>query len=210
VFEESRSQPQPLSQGSVGSSNSTKILAPIVQAVAVLMFNLRPTRAEVFVHVNVRTFNPCNRIEPPLSIPTYEPVMSSYSFKIFSGHQAFENRPVLTLQDNGCTMAKFESVWTLPFGPATVPMNKAKRLTHYMTVSPVAFRHNLRLSPASAHAQAGWIRPYLLVLSQSHNCSLSLRFRVPASPLCTRFLQLRLPRVRSDANSRLTQTANQI
>ena len=35
---------------SVGSSNSTKILAPIVQAVAVLVFNLRPIRTQVFVH----------------------------------------------------------------------------------------------------------------------------------------------------------------
>jgi hypothetical protein len=32
-------------------------------------------------------------------------------------------------------------------------MNKSKRLTHYMTVSPIAFRHNLRLSPTPAHAQ---------------------------------------------------------
>jgi hypothetical protein len=40
------------SQGSVGSSNSTKILAPIAQAVAVLVVNLRPIGTEVFVHVN--------------------------------------------------------------------------------------------------------------------------------------------------------------
>ena len=38
-------------------SNSTKILAPIVQAVAVLVVNLRQARAEVFVHVDVRTIN---------------------------------------------------------------------------------------------------------------------------------------------------------
>ena len=38
------------SQGSVGSSNSTKILATIVQAVAVLMVNVRQMRTEVFVH----------------------------------------------------------------------------------------------------------------------------------------------------------------
>ena len=36
-----------------GPSNSTKILAPIVQAVAVLVVNLSPARTEVFVHVNL-------------------------------------------------------------------------------------------------------------------------------------------------------------
>jgi hypothetical protein len=39
-------------------------------------------------------------------------------------------------------------------------MNKSKRLTHYMTVSPIAFRHNLRLSPTPAHAQPRGIRTY--------------------------------------------------
>jgi len=40
--------------------------------------------------------------------------MSAYSVKIFSGYEAFENRPVSTLQeDNGSTKAKFEFVWTL-------------------------------------------------------------------------------------------------
>jgi len=136
------------------------------------------------VHVNLRTINPCSRVERPLSIPICVPVMSSYSAKIFSGYQPSENRPVSTLQeDNGCATAKFEPVWTLPFGRTTVPMNESKRLTHYMTVSSIAFRRNLRLSPAPAHAQARGIWPDLLVLSQSHNCSLSLRFQVPASPL---------------------------
>ena len=69
-------------------------LARVVQAVAVYVVNLGPIRTEVFVHVNVRTFNPCSRVEPPLSIPTDEPVMSPYSFKIFSGYQALENRTV--------------------------------------------------------------------------------------------------------------------
>src|SRR5215471_21432582 len=32
-------------------------------------------------------------------------------------------------------------------------MNKSKRLTNYMAVSSSTFRHNLRLSPTSAHAQ---------------------------------------------------------
>ena len=41
-----------------------------------------------------------------------------------------------------------------------------------MTVSPIGFRHNLRLLTAPAHAQARGVRPDLLVLSQSHNCSL--------------------------------------
>jgi len=35
-----------------------------------------------------------------------------------------------------------------------------------MTVLPIAFRHNLRLSPAPAHAQARGVRTDLLVLSQ--------------------------------------------
>ena len=66
---------------------------------------------------------------------------------LFGGYEAFENRPVLTLQeDNRRTTAKFESVWTHPYGRTSVPMNVSKRLTHYMTVSPITFRHNLRLS----------------------------------------------------------------
>jgi hypothetical protein len=88
------------------------------------------------------------------------------SAKILSGYQAFENGPVLTLQeDNGRTTAKFESVWTRPFGRTAVTMNESKRLTQYMIVSPIAFCHNLRLAPAPAHAQARGVRPDLLVLS---------------------------------------------
>ena len=65
------------------------------------------------MHVNVYTINPCSRVRRALPIPIFVPVMFSYSGKIFSGYQAFENRPVLTLQeDNGPTAAKFES-----FGP---------------------------------------------------------------------------------------------
>ena len=30
------------------------------------------------MHMNLCTFNPCNRVERPLSIPVYVPVMSSY------------------------------------------------------------------------------------------------------------------------------------
>ena len=56
------------SQRSSGSFNSTEILASIVQAVAVLVVNLRPIRTEVFVHLNLRTVNPCNRVGRPLSI----------------------------------------------------------------------------------------------------------------------------------------------
>ena len=49
---------------------------------------------------------------------------------------ALENRPVSTFQEhNGSSAVKFESVWTLPFGRTTVPMNEIERLTHYMTVS---------------------------------------------------------------------------
>jgi hypothetical protein len=115
------------------------------------------------VHVNFPTINPGSRVEPLLSISTCVLVKSLYSVKIFSGYQAFENRPVLTLQeDNGCTMAKFEPVCALR-GATTVPMNKSKRLAHYMTVSPIAFCHNLCLPPAPAHAQARGVRPYLLV-----------------------------------------------
>jgi hypothetical protein len=44
--------------------------------------------------------------------------------------------------------------------------NASKTLTHYMAVSPIAFRHNLRLPAAPAHAQARGVRPDLLVLSQ--------------------------------------------
>jgi len=42
-------------------------------------------------------------------------------------------------------------------------MDETKRLTHYMTVSHIAFCRNLRLPTAPAHAQARGIRPYLLV-----------------------------------------------
>jgi hypothetical protein len=52
--------------GSVVSSNSTEILAPIVQAVAVLVVNLRPIWTEVFVHVNLCTINPCSCVKRPL------------------------------------------------------------------------------------------------------------------------------------------------
>jgi hypothetical protein len=58
----------------------------IVQAVAVLVVNLRPIRTEVFVHLNLRTVNPCNRVGRPLSILICVPVMSAYSVKIFSGY----------------------------------------------------------------------------------------------------------------------------
>jgi len=78
-----RSQPQPFSQGSVGSSNSSEILARIVQAVAVLVVNLRPTRREVFVHVNFRAINPRSRIERPLSVPICVPVMPRTLSKSF-------------------------------------------------------------------------------------------------------------------------------
>ena len=78
------------------TSNSTEILASIVQAVAVLVVNLRPIRTEVFVHLNLCTVNPCNRVGRPLSILICVPVMSSYSVKIFSGYKAFENRSVST------------------------------------------------------------------------------------------------------------------
>jgi len=178
-------------------------------AVAVLVVNLGPIRTEVFVHANFRTINPCNRAEPPPSIRTHVPVMSPHPLKIFSRYLAFENRPVLTLQeDNGCSPVKCESIWTLQ-GATNVPMNVSKRLAHHMmTVSPIAFCRNLRLSTAPAHAQARGVRPDLLVLSQSHNCSLSPRFRMPAPPLFTHFLQLRFPRIGSDADSRLTQAAN--
>jgi hypothetical protein len=73
-------------QRSGGSSNSTEILASIVQAVAVLVVNLRPIRTEVFVHLNLRTVNPCNRVGRPLSILICVPVMSPYSVKVFSGY----------------------------------------------------------------------------------------------------------------------------
>jgi hypothetical protein len=79
------------------TSDSTEILASIVQAVAVLVINLRPIRTEVFVHLNLRTVNRCNRIRRPLSIRICVPVMSPYSVKVFSGYQAFENRSVSTL-----------------------------------------------------------------------------------------------------------------
>jgi hypothetical protein len=51
----------------------------------------------VFVHVNLRTINPCSRVERPLSIPICVPVMSPHSVKVFSGYQAFKNGPVSTL-----------------------------------------------------------------------------------------------------------------
>ena len=40
---------------SVGPSSSTEILASVVQGVAVLVVNLRPTRTEAFVHAHSRT-----------------------------------------------------------------------------------------------------------------------------------------------------------
>jgi len=61
-----------------------EILAPIVQAVAVLVVNLRPTRTEVFVHVNLRTINPCSRVERPLSTSICVPVVFPYSVKVSS------------------------------------------------------------------------------------------------------------------------------
>jgi hypothetical protein len=73
-------------QRSGGSSNSTEILASIVQAVAVLVVNLRPIRTEVFVHLNLRTVNPCNRVGRPLPILICVPMMSPYSVKILSGY----------------------------------------------------------------------------------------------------------------------------
>jgi hypothetical protein len=53
-----------------------RFLTSIVQAVAVLVVNLRPIRTEVFVHVNLRTVNPSNRVGRPLSILICVPVMS--------------------------------------------------------------------------------------------------------------------------------------
>jgi hypothetical protein len=69
----------------VGSSSSTEILASIVQAIAVLVVNLRPIRTEVFVHLNLHTVSPCNRVGRPFSILICVPVMPPYSVKIFSG-----------------------------------------------------------------------------------------------------------------------------
>ena len=66
-------------------------------AVDVLVFELRPIRTEVFVHVNFHTINPCSRVERPPSILTDVPVKSPYSVKILLGYQAFENAPVSTL-----------------------------------------------------------------------------------------------------------------
>ena len=41
---------------------------------------------------------------------------------------ALENRPVSTFQEhNGSSAVKFESVWTLPFGCTTVPMNEIEK-----------------------------------------------------------------------------------
>jgi hypothetical protein len=81
-------------------------------------------------------------------------MVTLYSVKIFSGYEAFENRPVSTIQeDNGRTTAKLESVWTLSSGRTSVPMNESKSLTHNVTVSPTGFRRNLCLSTAPAHTQ---------------------------------------------------------
>ena len=94
--------------------------------------------------------------------------MTPYSVEIFSGDEAFENGPVLTLQeDSSRTTAEFESVWILPSGRTRVPMNESKGLTHYMTVSSIAFRHNLRLPPATAHARARGVRPEALCLRRA-------------------------------------------
>lgn len=75
------------SNGVSDSYNHPEGVAPaIVQPVAVLVVNLRPIRTEVFVHLNLRTVNPCNRVGRPLSILICVPVMSPYSVKIFSGY----------------------------------------------------------------------------------------------------------------------------
>jgi hypothetical protein len=42
--------------------------------------------SEVFVHLNLRTVNRCNRVGRPLSILICVPVLSPYSVKIFSGY----------------------------------------------------------------------------------------------------------------------------
>ena len=49
------------------------------------------------MHVYGHTSNPCSRVKRPLSTPIYVPVMFPYSVKIFSGYEAFENRPVSAL-----------------------------------------------------------------------------------------------------------------
>ena len=67
-------------------------------------------------------------------------------------------------------MAKFESVWTLQRA-TNVPMNESERLTHYMTVSAITFRHNLCLPTAPAHAQARGVRPYRHYLPVCHRVS---------------------------------------
>jgi len=86
------------SNGVSDSYNHPEGVAPaIVQPVAVLMVNLRPIGTEVFVHLNLRAFNPCNHVGRPLSIFICVSVMSPYSVKIFSRYLAFENRPVSTL-----------------------------------------------------------------------------------------------------------------
>ena len=43
-----------------------------------IVVNLRPIRTEVFVHLNLRTVDPCNRVGQ-LSILICVPVMSPYS-----------------------------------------------------------------------------------------------------------------------------------
>jgi RNA-directed DNA polymerase len=55
-------------------------------AVAVLVVDVRPIGTEVFVHLTLRTVNPCNRVGRPFSILINVPVMSPYSVKIFSGY----------------------------------------------------------------------------------------------------------------------------
>ena len=55
--------------GSVGSSNSPKMLAPIVQAVAVLVVNLGANYDRGVVHVNLPTINPRSRVEPRFPFP---------------------------------------------------------------------------------------------------------------------------------------------
>jgi len=134
----------------VGSSNFTEILAPVVQGVAVLVVNLPATRTEVFVHANVRTINPCNPAEPAPSIRTYVPVMSPHLSKSFRDTRHSRIVPSRRSRKiTAVTTTKCESVWTLQ-GATNVPMNISKRLTHYITVSSIAFRRNLRL-PTAPH-----------------------------------------------------------
>jgi hypothetical protein len=75
-------------------------------------------------------------------------MVTLYSVKIFSGYEAFENRPVSTIQeDNGRTTVKLESVWTLSSGRTSVPMNESKSLTHNVTVSPIGVIFVFRRHP---------------------------------------------------------------